>query len=67
MRCVPSVSMPFDASYISDPYTAVERLRRDAAVHRVTSPEGQPMWLITGYAGPSIRTHGLRSLPVFLS
>ncbi len=44
------VSMPFDAAYISDPYTTAERLRRDAPVHHVTSPDGQPLWLVTGYA-----------------
>jgi cytochrome P450 len=47
---VAPVNMPFDADYVSDPYTTTERLRQDAAVHHVTSPDGKPLWLVTGYA-----------------
>lgn len=44
------MSMPFDAEYSRDPYAVTGRLREQAAVHRVTSPDGEPMWLVTGYA-----------------
>jgi hypothetical protein len=47
---VTPVSMPFDSSYISDPCTTAERLRQDAPVHHVTSPDDQPLRLVTGYA-----------------
>lgn len=43
------MNMPFDAAYLSDPYATMERLRQDAAVHRVTGPDGSPLWLITRY------------------
>ena len=42
--------MPFGAAYLGDPYAVMRRLHRDGAVHRVTSPDGSPLWLVTGYA-----------------
>jgi cytochrome P450 len=44
------VNMPFDAGYLSDPYAVTGRLRQEAPVHQVTGPDGQPLWLVTGYA-----------------
>jgi len=44
------VNTPFDADYIRDPYAAMARLRDDAAVHQVTTPDGNPLWLVTRYS-----------------
>ncbi len=44
------MSMPFDAGYIRDPYPAMARLRHDRPVHRVTTPDGSPLWLVTRYS-----------------
>jgi cytochrome P450 len=41
--------MPFDADYIRDPYRAMARLREDGAVHQVTTPDGNTLWLVTRY------------------
>ena len=43
------MNMPFDAAYIRDPYSTAGRLRDDGAIHRVTTPDGNPLWLITRY------------------
>jgi cytochrome P450 len=45
-----AVSMPFDAEYRRDPYAVTGLLREQAPAHAVTSPDGQPMWLVTSYA-----------------
>ncbi|MCP2259755.1 hypothetical protein LX15_003461 [Streptoalloteichus tenebrarius] len=42
--------MPFDAEFIADPHTGYARLREQAPVHRITTPDGAPAWLVTRYA-----------------
>jgi cytochrome P450 len=39
----------FDDDYLADPYAALGALRRTGAVHRAVSPDGAPLWLVTGY------------------
>jgi cytochrome P450 len=46
----PFETTPFDAAYFADPYTRYAQLREDAPVHRVWTPEGVPVWLVTRYA-----------------
>lgn len=43
------MNTPFDTDYIRDPYAAMARLRDDAAVHQVTTPDGNQLWLLTRY------------------
>ncbi|MER5863463.1 cytochrome P450 [Kitasatospora sp. NPDC002040] len=38
------------AELIDDPYRAYARLRAAGPVHRVTGPDGLPVWLVTRYA-----------------
>jgi cytochrome P450 len=40
-------SDPFDAAFRADPQAGWDRLREQAAVHRVVTPEGPPAWLVT--------------------
>ncbi|MFD7448777.1 cytochrome P450 [Kitasatospora sp. NPDC059827] len=44
---------PTVKSLISDPYGAYAGLRAEAPVHRVTGPDGLPVWLVTRY--PDVR------------
>ncbi|MFJ7245044.1 cytochrome P450 [Kitasatospora sp. NPDC098652] len=44
---------PTVKSLISDPYGAYAALRAEAPVHRVTGPDGLPVWLVTRY--PDVR------------
>ncbi|MGC2997250.1 cytochrome P450 family protein [Streptomyces sp. G35A] len=39
----------FDHKLIENPTAAYARLRESAAVHRTTTPEGEPLWVITRY------------------
>ncbi|MFC9132028.1 cytochrome P450 [Streptomyces sp. NPDC057099] len=39
----------FDHSLIESPTAAYARLRDSAAVHRTTTPDGEPLWVITRY------------------
>jgi cytochrome P450 len=39
----------FDRSLIESPTAAYARLRNSAAVHRTTTPDGEPLWVITRY------------------
>ncbi|MFC4106215.1 cytochrome P450 [Micromonospora zhanjiangensis] len=43
----------FDASFLADPYAGWAALRRAAPVHRITLPDGAPVWLVTRY--PDVR------------
>ncbi|MEV8096943.1 cytochrome P450 [Kitasatospora sp. NPDC085879] len=38
------------AALIADPYTGYARLRAAGPVHRITGPDGLPVWLVTRYA-----------------
>ncbi|MGW1895101.1 cytochrome P450 family protein [Streptomyces sp. NPDC002004] len=40
----------FDDTLLTDPHGAFAGLRKDGAVHRTTTPDGEPVWLITRYA-----------------
>ncbi|WP_030243124.1 cytochrome P450 family protein [Streptomyces sp. NRRL S-350] len=40
-------------SLIADPYAGYARLRADAPVHRITGPDGLPVWLVSRY--PDVR------------
>ncbi|MEU6216414.1 cytochrome P450 [Streptomyces sp. NPDC047022] len=40
----------FDDAFIEAPVAAYARLREAGAVHRTTTPDGQPVWVITRYA-----------------
>ncbi|MFF4226608.1 cytochrome P450 [Streptomyces abikoensis] len=39
--------MPFDAASFSNPHPLYARLREEGPVHRVASPDGSPIWLVT--------------------
>jgi cytochrome P450 len=39
--------MRFDAEFFADPHAAHRRLREDGPVHRVTTPDGTPAWVVT--------------------
>ncbi|MEV4559331.1 cytochrome P450 [Kitasatospora sp. NPDC049285] len=41
---------PTVLSLIADPYAGYAALRADGPVHRVTGPDGLPVWLVTRYA-----------------
>ncbi|MDN3055013.1 cytochrome P450 [Streptomyces hygroscopicus] len=45
-----SVSSLLSEALIADPHGAYARLRETAPVHRTTTPDGEPVWLITRYA-----------------
>ncbi|WP_432029602.1 cytochrome P450 family protein [Streptomyces sp. 1222.5] len=40
----------FDRRLVADPVAAYARLREASAVHRTSTPDGQPVWVITRYA-----------------
>ncbi|MEU6213157.1 cytochrome P450 [Streptomyces sp. NPDC047023] len=40
----------FDASLLADPHGRYAELRGMGPVHRTTTPEGEPVWVVTGYA-----------------
>ncbi|WP_246076270.1 cytochrome P450 family protein [Amycolatopsis cihanbeyliensis] len=40
----------FDTAYFTNPYATFARLRQAGSVHRVLTPDGLPIWLITGDA-----------------
>ncbi|MET9646240.1 cytochrome P450 family protein [Streptomyces syringium] len=42
-----TLPMPFDAASFTDPYPMHARLRESGPVHRVTTPDGSPIWLVT--------------------
>jgi cytochrome P450 len=46
----PTLFNPFDPQYIADPHAYYARLRKTAPVQRATLPDGQALWLLTGYA-----------------
>ncbi|MCX4751554.1 cytochrome P450 [Kitasatospora sp. NBC_01287] len=39
----------FDAALLADPHGGYARLRAAAPVHRTTTPDGAPVWLVTRY------------------
>ena len=41
--------MIFDSTFIADPFPIYQHLRESAPVHRVSTPEGAPVWLVTRY------------------
>ncbi|TLS46114.1 cytochrome P450 [Streptomyces montanus] len=43
---VPSL---FDGDLLANPHIGYARLRRTAPVHRTTTPDGEPVWLVTRY------------------
>ncbi|GAA3123112.1 cytochrome P450 [Streptomyces rameus] len=45
-----SVSSLLSEALIADPHGTYARLREAAPVHRTTTPDGEPVWLITRYA-----------------
>ena len=44
------VSSLFSEALVADPHGAYAHLRETAPVHRTTTPDGEPVWLITRYA-----------------
>ncbi|MER5640599.1 cytochrome P450 [Kitasatospora sp. NPDC002227] len=44
------MSDPTVQALITDPYAGYAALRAAGPVHRVTGPDGLPVWLVTGYA-----------------
>ncbi|SHG89441.1 cytochrome P450 family protein [Streptoalloteichus hindustanus] len=42
--------MPFDAEFLADPHAGFARLRQQAPVHRIRTPDGAAAWLVTRYA-----------------
>ena len=47
---LPTLFNPYDPQYIADPHAFFARLRETAPVQRATLPDGQAVWLLTGYA-----------------
>lgn len=45
--------MIFDGAFIANPYPVYARLRAEGGVHRVRTPDGLPVWLVTRY--PDVR------------
>ncbi|UGT45407.1 cytochrome P450 [Nocardia yamanashiensis] len=43
----------FDAAFARDPWDVLRELRDDGGVHRVSTPDGPPAWLVTRY--PEVR------------
>ncbi|MFY1619124.1 cytochrome P450 family protein [Micromonospora sp. WMMD736] len=43
------LTAPFDEDYFADPYRRYAQLNDVAPVHRITTPTGVPVWLLTGY------------------
>lgn len=51
MRTTPDQTSPFPpAKLIEDPYGSYALLRETEPVHRITGPDGLPVWLVTRYA-----------------
>jgi cytochrome P450 len=46
----PTLFNPYDPKYLADPHAFFARLRETAPVQRATLPDGQVVWLLTGYA-----------------
>jgi cytochrome P450 len=46
----PDMSMPFDSAFMINPFPTWTRLREAGPAHRVTMPDGAPVWLVTRYA-----------------
>jgi len=44
-----SPAVLFDGSLMADPHSAYARLREAGPVHRTTTPDGAPVWLVTRY------------------
>ncbi|WP_274911248.1 cytochrome P450 family protein [Streptomyces sp. WZ-12] len=42
-----ALPMPFDGAYFTDPYPIYARLREEGPVHRIATPDGSPIWLVT--------------------
>ncbi|MER6316465.1 cytochrome P450 [Streptomyces sp. NPDC001581] len=40
----------FDDSLLADPHGRYAELRAAGSVHKTTTPDGEPVWIITGYA-----------------
>ncbi|WP_433755402.1 cytochrome P450 [Nocardia sp. CA-135398] len=40
----------FDAEFAANPWPTLRRLRADGGVHRVSTPDGPPAWLVTRFA-----------------
>lgn len=38
---------PFDEAFVRDPHAVYRRLREKGSVHRVSLPDGSPVWLVT--------------------
>ena len=47
---LPTPFNPYDPQYVADPHAFFARLREAAPVQRATLPDGQVVWLLTGYA-----------------
>lgn len=47
MTTVSSLPRPFDAGFYTNPYATYARLRAEAAVHHLSTPDGSPLWLVT--------------------
>lgn len=39
----------FSPTFLADPYPTYAELRHDAPVHRVSTPDGRHLWLVTRY------------------
>ena len=46
----PVHNMPFDEEFMKDPYRTYTRLHETGPVQRITTPEGYPAWLVTGFS-----------------
>ncbi|MGW5053998.1 cytochrome P450 family protein [Actinokineospora sp. NPDC004072] len=44
------MTVRFDAAFHADPYPTYARMRADGGVHRVSTPDGSPAWVVTRYA-----------------
>ncbi|MCP2167915.1 cytochrome P450 family protein [Goodfellowiella coeruleoviolacea] len=42
-----TAALTFDDAYFANPYPTLARLREASPVHRVTTPDGHPAWLVT--------------------
>ena len=47
---LPTLFNPYEPQYIADPHAFFARLREVAPVQRARLPDGQVVWLLTGYA-----------------
>ncbi|WP_406384597.1 hypothetical protein [Streptomyces sp. NBC_01618] len=44
-----TLPMPFDDEFYADPYQAYAELNKAAPIHRISTPSGAAVWLLTGY------------------